>query len=88
MTNEAYLLQVIASALRSAGAAVHFERALKPDPDLWKELTVTQWNEDAAALAQIAAALRRDTSDFACIDEIIEILDFLDHTTVPRHDFG
>lgn len=42
MTNEAYLLQVIASALRSAGAAVHFERALKPDPDLWKELTVTQ----------------------------------------------
>lgn len=44
--------------------------------------------EEHRALEAIAACLRRDTGDFACIDEIIAILEPLGYDTNPRHDFG
>ena len=39
-------------------------------------------------LAEVAQCLRKDTSDFDCIEEIIALLEAHGFSTSPRHDFG
>ena len=82
------LLQLFSQTLARHGAHVTFDYPPSLDETLWQELRQQNTTREQQALAAIAEALRKDTRDFACIDEIIDILEPLGYTTVPRHDFG
>lgn len=89
MTNEAFFLQLISQIMHAYGATVHFEHVPEMGLDFWARLPDEPFEDPACdALARIAAALRGNTSDFACIDEIIAIVESLGYSTVPRHNFG
>jgi len=66
----------------------HFCPYAPDGPGFLGTAAVQQTSEAERALESIAAALRWDTDDFTCIDEIIAILEPLDYQTVPRHVFG
>ena len=82
------LLQLLSEALTQHGAHVPFDCPPALDEALWQELLSQTTAQEQQALASIAEALRKDTRDFDCIDEIIGILEPLGYRTVPRHDFG
>lgn len=88
MTSEQLFLQLIAKAMLDYGVDLSFSVTPDHDPAVWEALAQHQQSAQANALDAIAAALRADTGDFACIDEIIRILEPLGYTTVPRHDFS
>ena len=88
MTNEELLLQLLGRAMEDCGVSVTFSRTPQPDPVFWERLRVKRESEAEQALEAIASALRKDTDDFACIDEIIGLMEALGYKTVPRHDFG
>lgn len=87
MTNEACFIQLILKTLRAYGATVHFEDPIREDREFWSHLADCQWEDQADALSKIADALRKDTSDFLCIDEIIDIVEPMGYDTLPRHNF-
>ena len=72
---EKMILEQLGQILRQHGCTVSL-----PEPQ-----PATEAEE---ALSAIAAALRRETDDFFCVDEIIEILERQGFQTIPRHDFG
>lgn len=88
MTNEELLLQVLGRAMEDYGVNITFAHMPQSDPAFWERLRAERESEAERALEAIAAALRRDTDDFTCVDEIIGILEPLGYQTVPRHDFG
>ena len=88
MTDEQLFLQLMAQAIRYYGVKFSFAYTPPIDPALTEALALRQRSAETDALEAIAAALREDTSDFACVDQIIGILEKLGYTTVPRHDFG
>lgn len=88
MTSEQLFLQLIAKAMLDYGVNLSFSLTPDCDPAVWEALGQRQQSAQAEALEAVAAALRADTDDFTCVDEIIRILEALGYTTVPRHDFG
>lgn len=88
MTSEELLLQLIGQTLRAYEASISFAYTPQADPSFWARLREERALEAAGALDKIAGALRKNTSDFTCIDEIIDILEPLGYHTSPRHDFG
>ena len=88
MTSVQLFLQLIAKAMLDCGVDLSFSVTPDHDPAVWEVLAQHQQSAQSQALDAIAAALRADTGDFACIDEIIRILELLGYTTVPRHDFS
>ncbi len=88
MTDQLVFLQLMARMMDYYGVTCSFAHGAKEDPAFWEQLMDGRRAEEHRALEAIAACLRRDTGDFACIDEIIAILEPLCYDTNPRHDFG
>lgn len=88
MTDEQLFLQLMAHTMRQHGASVSFSHATAFNAGPAEEPPLAHHTAEAEALKAIAAALREDTRDFECIDKIIDILESLGYTTLPRHDFG
>lgn len=86
MTSEQLFLQLIAIAMLDYGVDLSFSVTPDHDPAVWEALAQRQRSAQAEALDAIAAALRADTGDFDCIDEIIRILEppGLHHGPPPR----
>lgn len=84
MTNEAHLAQLLLQAMETYGAAVQFAHQPPAAPDLWAR----HLRPAPDPLAEVAACLARDTSDFDCIDELIALLAAHGYAAGPRHDFG
>lgn len=82
------LLQLFSDALARHGAQITFDFPPQADASFLEKLGREAASREQQALAAIAEALRKDTRDFDCIDEIIHILEPLGYVTVPRHDFG
>lgn len=57
------------------------------DREFWDRVAKTREAADREALEDIAAALRRDTNDFLCVDEIIYILRTRGFNAGLRHDY-
>ena len=88
MSANVLFLQILSDALARHGAQITFDYPPQADPSFLEELGREAASREQQALAAIAEALRKDTRDFDCIDEIIHILEPLGYVTVPRHDFG
>ena len=88
MSANVLFLQILSDALARHGARITFDVPPQADPVFLEELGCEAASREQQALAAIAQALRKDTRDFDCIDEIIHILEPLGYVTVPRHDFG
>lgn len=66
-----------------------FSTYLPPlDRDFWGGILRFQESKDRRVLEQIAASLRKNTSDFRCIEEIKFLVSTRGFDTSPRHDFG
>ena len=88
MSANVLFLQILSDALARHGAQITFDFPPQADASFLEELGREAASREQRALAAIAEALRKDTRDFDCIDEIIRILEPLGYVTVPRHDFG
>ena len=78
MSGEQLLVQLFTQMLEESGAEITFSHQSADSMN----------REGDDALEAIAACLRKETDDFTCVDEIIEILEQRGYRTVPRHDFG
>jgi len=85
--NEILFLQVLMSVLDEYGVSCEFAVPPKLDPAFRNKLALDVNLRMQAVLDGIAEALRKDTSDFECIDDIIRLMESLGYRTVPRHDF-
>ena len=88
MNDQLIFLQMLSSMMEREGITCSFAHGSREDPAFWEKLMDGRRSEEHRALEAIAACLRRDTGDFACIDEIIAILEPLGYDTNLRHDFG
>ena len=81
-------LQTLADFLDEEGITCVFDKPVTPDPAFWTQAAGEAESESRRTLEAIAACLREDTTDFACIDRIIALLEAQGLSTAPRHDFG
>ena len=88
MSDKELLLQMFAQMLYESGVEISFAARPHINTTLREELLAGQEREDANTLEAIATCLRKDTDEFACIDEIIALLESQGYQTTPRHDFG
>ena len=87
MDGNLLFLQSIYRLMEKEGVSCSFAHPTKPDHSLFEKLAEKQSSTDYETLSKIAECLRRDTSDFICIEEIISLLDARGFYTAPRHDF-
>lgn len=88
MCNQLLLLQSLAKWMERERINVSFCCPPAPDRAFWANVLQEQKNEDYQTLEQIAACLRKDTSDFDCIEEIEALVAQRGFDTAPRHNFG
>lgn len=81
------LVQVLIEALEFYEADVRFGIQPRRSADFWAKLTDTEQDKDKRALEQIAKCMRRDSTDYDCIEDILDILFELGYDTKPRHKF-
>jgi len=81
------LLQSLAKWMDWEGIEVEFRCPPDPDRAFWDDILQEQANGDRKALEDIAACMRKDTSDFDCLEEIEALLNRRGFDTIPRHDF-
>ena len=85
---EKLLYQLFMKTMELYDAEVTFGIEPKRDPVFWAKLTDQEQTLERTALKQIADCMRRDTTDFDCVEDILDILFSLGYKTDPRHDFG
>ena len=85
--NQILFLQVLMSALDEYGVSCEFTVPPSLDPAFRDKLALHVDLQMQTVLDGIAEALRKDTSDFECIDDIIRLKESLGYRTGPRHDF-
>ena len=66
-------LQTLADFLDEEGITGVFDKPVTPDPAFWTQAAGEAESESQRTLEAIAACLREDTTDFACIDRIIAL---------------
>lgn len=88
MYDRLLFLQALAKFVEHESIDISFSCPPPLDRSFWDEVLQSQQTEDRKALEQIAACLRRNTSDFRCIEEIEFLVSARGFDTSPRHDFG
>ena len=81
-------LQALAGFLDQQSITCTFDRPPAQDLSFWSAAAGKAESSAAQTLADIAACLREDTTDFDCIHRIIALLESQGLSTLPRHDFG
>ena len=80
--------QLLAEWMDREGVTCTFAAEPRPDRRLWDQILQREGARDRETLEEIAACLRRDATDFECVEEIMALLAGRGLSTSPRHDFG
>ncbi len=88
MNEKLLFLQLLAKFMDREDITCTFNYPPPLDRAFWDEVLQCQETEDRKTLEQIAACLRKNTSDFHCIENITFLVSQRGFDTSPRHDFG
>ena len=81
-------LQELSRFLEMQGIHCSFQVPPRVNRNFWDCAAEKIESTDRELLEAIAQCLRKDTSDFYCMEEIIALLEAKGFSTIPRHDFG
>lgn len=81
-------LQELSRFLEIREIRCSFQIPPKVDRNFWNCAAEKVESPDGELLEAITQCLRKDTSDFYCIEEIISLLETRGFSASPRHDFG
>ena len=80
-------LQALYQFMKKEQIRCTFDHSLPLDRAFWDQTAEERTADDRKALEAIANCLRRNTSDFLCIEEITFLVESRGFDTSPRHDF-
>ena len=81
-------LQALSQFLKMQEIHCSFQIPPRVDRNFWDCAAEKVESPDGELLEAIAQCVRKDTSDFHCIEEIFALLEARGFSTSPRHDFG